>query len=176
MVSKIQWKPFCLATQLFPQNDWTGWQICVMTYAHRPHYITALGGGGDSNLPEWLTPRMAAFAMCLQEKAAKLQQTATIEVLPIFVEAKGRRTIVPHALCFCFSLFFPSHCLQSGTCLSLLILIWSYFLLCFFYSWSNISLAIYLLVSLTVSRFSSFITYCKRRNFRMEFNFVAFVK
>ena len=26
MVSKIQWKPFWLATQLFPQNDWTGLQ------------------------------------------------------------------------------------------------------------------------------------------------------
>ena len=26
MVSKIQWKPFWLATQLYPQNDWTGWQ------------------------------------------------------------------------------------------------------------------------------------------------------
>ena len=35
MVSKIQWKPFWLATQLYPQNDWTGWQndvnddVCV---------------------------------------------------------------------------------------------------------------------------------------------------
>ena len=26
MVSKIQWKPFWLATELCPQNDWTGWQ------------------------------------------------------------------------------------------------------------------------------------------------------
>ena len=26
MVCKIQWKPFWLATQLYPQNDWTGWQ------------------------------------------------------------------------------------------------------------------------------------------------------
>ena len=26
MASKIQWKPFWLATQLDPQNDWTGWQ------------------------------------------------------------------------------------------------------------------------------------------------------
>ena len=30
MVSKIQWKPFRLATQLYPQNDWTG----TMTYSH----------------------------------------------------------------------------------------------------------------------------------------------
>ena len=29
MVSKIQWKPFWLATQLYPQNDWTGWQFLV---------------------------------------------------------------------------------------------------------------------------------------------------
>ena len=26
MVSKLQWKPFWLASQLYPQNDWTGWQ------------------------------------------------------------------------------------------------------------------------------------------------------
>ena len=35
MVSKIQWKPFWLATQPYLQNDWTGWQngvnddVCV---------------------------------------------------------------------------------------------------------------------------------------------------
>ena len=26
MVFRIQWQPFWLATQLYPQNDWTGWQ------------------------------------------------------------------------------------------------------------------------------------------------------
>ena len=26
MASKYQWKPFWLAAQLYPQNDWTGWQ------------------------------------------------------------------------------------------------------------------------------------------------------
>ena len=26
IVSEIQWKPFWLATQVYPQNDWTGWQ------------------------------------------------------------------------------------------------------------------------------------------------------
>ena len=26
IVSKIQWKPFWLAIQLYPQIDWTGWQ------------------------------------------------------------------------------------------------------------------------------------------------------
>ena len=29
MVFKIQWKPFWLAIQLYPQNDWTGWQFRV---------------------------------------------------------------------------------------------------------------------------------------------------
>ena len=29
MVCKIQWKLFWLATQLCPQNDWTGWQFRV---------------------------------------------------------------------------------------------------------------------------------------------------
>ena len=37
MVSKIQWKPFWLATQLYPQNDWTGWNfVCTEKYLHRP--------------------------------------------------------------------------------------------------------------------------------------------
>ena len=40
MVCKFQWKPFWLATQLYAQNDWTGWQngvnddVCVQ--AHCP--------------------------------------------------------------------------------------------------------------------------------------------
>ena len=29
IVSAIQWKPFWLATQLYPQNDWIGWQFPV---------------------------------------------------------------------------------------------------------------------------------------------------
>ena len=29
MVSKIQWKPFWLAIELYYQNDWTGWQFCL---------------------------------------------------------------------------------------------------------------------------------------------------
>ena len=38
MVSKVQWKPFWLATQLFPQNDWAGFAIlcedcCIRTDA-----------------------------------------------------------------------------------------------------------------------------------------------
>ena len=40
MVSKIQWKPFWLATQLDPQNDWTATQNRVNTYSHRPHFST----------------------------------------------------------------------------------------------------------------------------------------
>ena len=38
MVSKFQWKPFWLATQRDPQNDWTATQNRgTMTYSHRPH-------------------------------------------------------------------------------------------------------------------------------------------
>ena len=29
LVSTIQWKPFWFAMQLYPQNDWAGWQIYV---------------------------------------------------------------------------------------------------------------------------------------------------
>ena len=39
MVSKIQWQPFWLATQLYPQNDWTGWQIRV-NYRKTPKIST----------------------------------------------------------------------------------------------------------------------------------------
>ena len=35
MVSRIQWQPFWIATQLCPQNDWTGWQFCA-------HYDTCV--------------------------------------------------------------------------------------------------------------------------------------
>ena len=40
IVSKFQWKPFWLATQWDPQNDWTATQIrrCELwSYLHRPH-------------------------------------------------------------------------------------------------------------------------------------------
>ena len=35
IVSKVQWKPFWLATQLYPQNDWLGVPY-TMTYAPPP--------------------------------------------------------------------------------------------------------------------------------------------
>ena len=38
MVSEIQWKPFWLATQLYPQNDWPDGSACeVWCIQHRPH-------------------------------------------------------------------------------------------------------------------------------------------
>ena len=37
--SKVQWKPFWLATQQYPQNDWLGGNFpYTMTYAHGPHW------------------------------------------------------------------------------------------------------------------------------------------
>ena len=36
--SKVQWKPFWLANQQYPQNDWLGGNFpYTMTYAHGPH-------------------------------------------------------------------------------------------------------------------------------------------
>ena len=36
--SKVQWKPFWLATRLHPQNDWLAGNFpYTMTYAHGPH-------------------------------------------------------------------------------------------------------------------------------------------
>ena len=36
--SKVQWKPFWLATQQYPENDWLGGNLPYkMTYAHGPH-------------------------------------------------------------------------------------------------------------------------------------------
>ena len=44
MVSKIQLKPFWLATQLYPQNDWTGWQNGVNddAFAQAPFRVVRL--------------------------------------------------------------------------------------------------------------------------------------
>ena len=44
MVSKFQWKPFLLATQLCPQNDWTGWQKGVNydVWAQAPSVVFAI--------------------------------------------------------------------------------------------------------------------------------------
>ena len=43
--SKVQWKPFWLATQQYPQNDWLGGNFqYTMTYAHGPHSIFTLSG------------------------------------------------------------------------------------------------------------------------------------
>ena len=40
--SKVQWKPFWLATQQYPQNDWLGGKFpYTMTYAHDPHLLLA---------------------------------------------------------------------------------------------------------------------------------------
>ena len=37
--SKVQWKPFWLAIQQYPQNDWLGGNLpYTMTYAHGPHF------------------------------------------------------------------------------------------------------------------------------------------
>ena len=39
--SNVQWKPFWLATQQYPQNDWLGGKFpYTMTYAHGPHWKT----------------------------------------------------------------------------------------------------------------------------------------
>ena len=36
--TKVQWKPFWLATQQYPQNDWLGGKFpYTMTYAQGPH-------------------------------------------------------------------------------------------------------------------------------------------
>ena len=38
--SKVQWKPFCRATQQYSQDDWLGGKFpYTMTYAHGPHLI-----------------------------------------------------------------------------------------------------------------------------------------
>ena len=41
--SKVQWKPFWLATQQYPQIDWLGGKFpYTMTYAHCPHKVICL--------------------------------------------------------------------------------------------------------------------------------------
>ena len=51
MASKIQWKPFWLATQLYPQNDLTGWQngvnddVCRQAPCSSPPHRPAIARG-----------------------------------------------------------------------------------------------------------------------------------
>ena len=45
MVSKIQWKPFWLATQLYSQNDETGWQNGVNNDVFAQALFAFSGGG-----------------------------------------------------------------------------------------------------------------------------------
>ena len=53
VVSKFQWKPFWLATQLYPQNDWTGWQIRVNydVFAQSPLGFRLLSQSSMSKVP-----------------------------------------------------------------------------------------------------------------------------
>ena len=53
--SKVQWKPFWLATQQYPQNDWLGGKFpYTMTYAHGPHCT-------EQRRPGVLVKRFKAF-------------------------------------------------------------------------------------------------------------------
>ena len=57
MVSKFQWKPFWLATQRDPQNDWAATQNRVnhadMTYSHRPHLVILRDKNRDMRRSKW---------------------------------------------------------------------------------------------------------------------------
>ena len=89
MVSRIQWKPFWLATQLYAQNDWTGWQnrANYMTYSHRPHWVarwetcgfsslTVFWNAHDQNIDiAWkkTTPSVRKISITLQWKKIQFQ-------------------------------------------------------------------------------------------------------
>ena len=69
MVSKIQWKPFWLATQLYPQNEWTGRgkMVWTMKYAHRPD-CTILGEFPMKPKHVHFQTPFGAVTLCLQWK------------------------------------------------------------------------------------------------------------
>ena len=56
VVSRIQWQPFWLATQLSPQNDWTGWQNGVNddVWAWAPFSARPSKQRGTENLLEMI--------------------------------------------------------------------------------------------------------------------------
>ena len=64
--SKVQWKPFWLATQQYPQNDWLGGNFpYTMTYVHGPYCLRNLAWlrGGTTDVTNARTCHF--FAVCL---------------------------------------------------------------------------------------------------------------
>ena len=87
MVSKIQWKPSWLATQLCPQNDWTGWH-----------------SGASERCLGAQAPLIASLLFCLIVYRDEAGKTALCENLPGFprlgIVSKTPRTGWCH-LCWC---------------------------------------------------------------------------
>ena len=70
--SKVQWKPFWLATQQYPQNDWLGGNFpYTMTYAHSPHCCSTSRDVWTS----WCTP-----SACLQSQRAALPLPRLLQI------------------------------------------------------------------------------------------------
>ena len=98
MLSKIQWKPFWLATQLYPQNDWAGGTfVWTMAYLHSPDSTVDLGGIAPTSTPilscltweklrvimDWAASNNHNLTIFLSEKGKKLS--------PILLSRKDKK-------------------------------------------------------------------------------------
>ena len=77
MVSKVQWRPFWLATQLYPQKEWTGWQFRVSygIYSHSSYSFGEL----SSKLLRPSELRMTWLPLTTGKKMALGSQTRSCE-------------------------------------------------------------------------------------------------
>ena len=63
--SKVQWKPFWLATQQYPQNDWLGGNCpYAVTYAHSPPLTKQKEGRGWGMIHFTSVIRIIALSLC----------------------------------------------------------------------------------------------------------------
>ena len=87
--SKVQWKPFWLATQLkYPQNDWLGGNYPYtmhMMYAHGPHFEPLQGGGTaiSSSLDRDVPSCQPCFVWHVARERRHLFERARLQVVPI---------------------------------------------------------------------------------------------
>ena len=94
MVSRIQWKPFWLATQLYPPNDRTGWQKLISVNYDAPVFAKAPlrlarnllcnglggGGGGGGGVHTFLP-------CCLQDKKSSTTEFIFFQQIVVSIDS-----------------------------------------------------------------------------------------
>ena len=111
MVSKIQWKPFWLATQLCPQNDWFGWQngvnydVCTQAPPERHKHKNASSRSKHLAWPHvcslasdllWVRVAKCCCQCCLRAARQSMQKVADFFVFFyswLFTQASGETSV-----------------------------------------------------------------------------------